>query len=274
MQAVYRGTQRREIKGARTGQSWAFSLPVAVIWSAVPGDPWAHSKEVRRAHFISTSTIHIGQADVRNALNLGGIYTSLAEVLRKLEWGSPEGITDEEVLRVFNYMHNRLIGKAKGGEFVYQVLDEYGDPRDESEIPLSFLMPMTLISEARDEWDAAYDRAEAMELAARVVADTFIFADAPRVQMAAKRLGYDALTYHDVFQGGESAAEELLGRDVEDLEGIEQDYDLEDNWVPIHDTLRPLGDDVITDVVAVPTEEVLADMEEWRAVATMGAWWW
>jgi hypothetical protein len=74
----------------------------------------------------------------------------------------------------------------------------------------------------------------------RLQADTFIFADAPAVQRAARVAGYDCIVYSDVFEGGRHASEVLLGVDVEELPGIDLDEDLEDDLVVVHDTYRPL----------------------------------
>jgi hypothetical protein len=236
--------------------SFAYSLPVAVIWSAVPGDVWGKSE----AHFLDTSTIHTAQADESNALDLGGYnFMTMGDILMALEYGSPEGITESEVRKIYNYMHNRLIGKAKGGDFLYQVFDEDEEQLDEYDLPFSLTSPETLISVARDEdWD--YE--PTIEVANRILADSFIFVDAPAVQKAALRLGYTSIIYQDVFAGGTSASKTLLGKDVEDLEGIEMEYDLDNEEVPTHKTFRVLDPEAISDVVSEPTEDVLGSLSD------------
>lgn len=240
-QLLFRGTQHLS-PGTQVRGSLSFtpSLPVAVIWSARPGDIWSHRA---RATFLSTSTVHAAHVHSSNTLKLNEgaeLSTKLGDVLRLLQYGEPSGITHDEVLRIFNYMHNRLIGKARGGEFGYTVYDEEGGELDEQDLLLSFSSPRTLISEVKDDFE--YDWAERLQTIDRVLADTFVFADAPTVQKVAQRLGYDALTYQDVFQGGESASKELLHRDVVELPGVDEEWDeIEGEYVPSHVTVRPLN---------------------------------
>lgn len=250
MQTVYRGTQRAVIEGVRKGQSFAYSLGVAIIWSARPGDVWAGT----HTRFLETSTVHVIQAAPRSMLPLAERnHCSLADVLRRLDY--PNGISDEEVRKIYNYMHNRIIGKAAGGEFAYVLLDEDGDARDEDEVPLSFTNPQTMITLARDDWD--FD--PGLETADLLIADTYIFADAPAIQRAAAQLGHDALTYPDVFQGGEDAAQELLGCRVGQLDGVTFDTDLNGRTVPQHLTLRVLDPALVVNAAATPTAQVLHD---------------
>jgi len=253
METVYRGTQRPTLEGVRKGASFAYSLPVAVIWSARPGDIWLNIK----TQFLSTSTVHTVQIDPHNPLKLSNkSYTYLGSVLRALgltDDDFADDATSSEVAKVYNYLHNRLIGKAKGGEFLYRVFDEEGERRHEDEVPLSFRHPQSLITLARDDWD--YE--PSLDTADQLQADTYIFADAPAIQRIAIRRGYDALIYPDVFQGGKSASEELLGCPVDRLEGIEMDLDLEREEVPVHWTFRPLDERVIVEVMSTPTANVI-----------------
>jgi hypothetical protein len=254
IETVYRGTQRESITGVRKGLSFTPSLPVAVIWSARPSDVWSN----RRTQFLPTSTIHVAEVDVRQPLVLGDHNSlGLDDVLQLLDFGTEGGISEDEVRKIYNYMHNRIIGKAEGGEFAYVVLDEDGNPRDEDEVPWSFTRPETLISLARDDWD----NDPSLATAAQLQADAFIFADAPTVQKVAARLGHDAIVYQDVFAGGKSASKELFGVPVEALDGVKMRYDLDNKLVPTHWTLRPLDAGVIVDVASVPTTEVLRSLE-------------
>lgn len=236
---LFRGTQTAS--HARTSRgipSWTPSLLVATIYSANPGDVWSS----RPAMFTKTSTVHVARLDKPRVLDLRGlgITASLSQVLASL--GFPYGIDEDEVRRIYNYLHNRVIGKAKGGEFNYHVF-QYGEdePVHESDVPLSFLTPESAFSwVGRDEWDDD----PSMETAGRTEADTFIFADAPAVQRAAKAAGFDAIAYVDIFQGGVYAAEELLGLTEDEFleaEGIDMDIDLEDEDVVVHDTWRILN---------------------------------
>jgi hypothetical protein len=141
-------------------------------------------------------------------------------------------------------MHRRIIGREHGGAFNYTVSDEEGDIMGEADVPFSLLAPMTLISEFYDYFDGVYGSEDMLEVGQRLYADTYVFADAPEVQRATKRLGHDVITYTDIFQGGVSAAEELLGADLEDL-GVYTEWDdlLDEGdggYTPVHDTYRPL----------------------------------
>jgi hypothetical protein len=251
-ETVFRGTQSENIAGVRNAASFTWSLPVAVIWSARPADIFARRP---KAAFLPSSTVHMAEIDVRNPLQFDESYISMGEVIQALDYGKADGITEEEVRRIYNYMHNRITGKAAGGEYKYKVLDLEGNDRDEDEVPLSFYAPQSLITLARDDWD--FD--PTVDTASHVVADTYIFADVPAVQKAAKRLGYDMMVYPDVFEGGESASKELLGRDIKTLDGVKVGYDIDGHRVPTHITLRVLDPERIIDIIAIPTADVLAE---------------
>lgn len=246
---LYRGTQRQAIKGTKKVTSWTPSLPVAVIYSARPGDAWGS----REAAFLPTSTVHIGDLKPRaKVLNLcgGGNYCSFGAVLKELQYEKPDGISHAEAIKILTYMHNRLIGKVGGGDFTYRIEDEDGDER---EFPLS--LRETPLSMWRDEFD--WDTDVVNELRA----DTYIFADAPAVRRAAIKLGFDAVQYDDVFSGGPSAAKELLGCDsIYQMEGVDKDWDLENEYVPLHTTIRPLHKDAIVNTESVSTESVLPEV--------------
>jgi len=238
---LYRGTQGRNPKaGVRGVPSFTPALGAALIWSAAPGDPWSN----RKTQWLETSTVHAVRPVYERALFLGGrwdTYASLSDVLRALRYGEPGGIPDPEVLKIFNYMHRRLLGKAPGGEFQYQAVDEDGDPI-EAEL---FSTPIATL---REDFEWASEGDEALEVAGRLAADTFIFADAPAVQRSARAQGFDALEYMDVFAGGDLAAEQLMGIDVLELEGIDELEDLEDEEVPGHRTVRPLQEGAVEPV--------------------------
>lgn len=257
----YRGTQRRSIKGVRKSLSFTPSLPVAVIWSAVPGDAWGqHAPE-----FLPTSTIHTMQLLpacqpllLGNPLPYPDNALSLAHVLVLLKYGKEDGITEAEVRKIYNYLHNRITGKTSGGDFLYRVFNEYMEEMDDEDIPWDFTHPHTMISYiARDAWDdnPTVTTAENLE------ADAFIFADAPAVQKAAIRLGYDSLLYVDAFGGGEYAAPPLLGCPVADLSGVEIDYGMDNELVPTHWTLRLLNQDCIESMTPTPTDEIVGHVD-------------
>jgi hypothetical protein len=150
-------------------------------------------------------------------------------------------------------MHKRTLGQAQGGDFGYKLVDEEGNERDESEVPLSFSHPESMISLAREDW--VYD--PTLDTADLLSADTFIFVDAPAVQRAVLARGFDVMVYVDIFQGGEGAAKELLGCDVTDLDLIDEGMDLKDDWQTVHDTVRILDPAVVVEMSAVPTASLL-----------------
>lgn len=221
---VYRGTQRGDSSTVRGAPSFTSSREVALVWSAVPGG-WS-----RDPHFLPTSTVEFVEIRTSRVLRIGvdRTWSSIGEVVKALK------MPDEEVRKVFSYLHNRIFGKARGGEFRYLVRDEEGEERGEDEVPFSLLRPESLLSEARE--DFRYDPG----VVDRVFVDSFALADAPAVQRAALAAGYDAIVYRDVFEGGRGAAEVLLGKDVLDLDGVEEDEDLSGEMVPTHLTIRPL----------------------------------
>lgn len=258
---LFRGTQSPELKGYHSAMSWTPSLPVAIVWSSMPPDVWSQ----RKAAFLPGSTVHIGELQTNKVLEISEYpAVTFGAILRKLKYGKPGGITMDEALRVLLYMHKRLIGKAKGGEFLYRILDEDGEEVEERDFPLSFTDPMTMISEFREDFESAGD----IGFGDYLEADTYIFADAPAVQEVARRLGYEAMLYPDIFQGGSYVTEELIGLPANNLQGVLKDEDLEGEWVPVHDTYRPLVEGAIVEVESIPTAEVLTNTprEELRRI--------
>ena len=236
---AYRGMQNPAHKGLRGVPSYTTSLDVALIWSARPGDIWAR----RGAQLLSTSTVRAVDLHFSRLLELGDDqypYIEFQEVLQKLQFGQPNGLTHEEALRILQYLHNRVIGKARGGEFQYLYFDEDGnEPMDDDEVPFSLRNPQTLISwQVMSDFDDGYMTPH--EAAKRLLADAFIFADSPAFQKVARRLGYDGVMYADAFSGCDNAAEAVLGKDCHDVEGVWQETDLEDDYIWLHTTYRPL----------------------------------
>lgn len=259
---IYRGTRTPSRKTVLGAPSYTPVLPVALVWSAQGADPWSSNRECWKARFVQGSTVHAAELHPEKLLDIRSFgnhsaFSSFLEVLGYKE--HEEGtFSHEEALRVYNYLHNRVIGKAKGGYFSYMVLDENGEAMDESEVPLSLRNPQTLISfEARDD----FEWMGTLEEASRLIADTFIFADTPAIQKAARRLGYDCIVYEDVFAGGTDAAPELLNVEARDIAGIQMRFDIENELVPVHDTYRPLDEKAITRLWSRPAEEILHIVE-------------
>jgi hypothetical protein len=250
---LYRGTQIPDVKGYHTSLSWTPSLPVAVVWSARPGDVWSR----REAAFLTTSTIHVGQLQSRKILELSEYtYSTFGGVLRELRFGKKGGISMDEAMKILVYMHRRLIGRARGGEFLYKVRGPEWEDLDEADLPFSLMDPVTLISEFADEFDSYADT----DFADRLQADTYIFADAPAVQRAAKEQGHEVLLYPDVFQGGSYISEKLMGLPARNMKFVDMDRDIEGDEVPVHDTYRPLVEGAIVVTETLPTAQVLANV--------------
>lgn len=252
---LYRGTQKPKAEiGVRGAPSYTPILEIAMVWSAMPGDMWAR----RKPSFLKGSTVHIAELNTDKILDLRGLGThaSLGDILRRLDYDRCPDF--HETLKIYNYLHNRIIGKAKGGEFRYKVFDEDGEEElEESDVPFDFRNPQTLISrEVRDDF---YNE-PTTEVSDRIIADTYAFIDAPAVQRAAKALGYECIVYTDIFEGGETAVQELLGIDWEDIPEIAVEYDIDDEEVPAHDTYRPLAKDAIIIVESKPINDILASM--------------
>jgi transposase-like protein len=250
MSIYYRGTQLRSIRGARKTLSFTPSLPVAVVWSSHPGNFWHGIKP----HFLKTSTVHKAEINSEKQLTLPWNHCSLSDVLKALNY-QDGGISDEEVRKIYQYLHNRLIGKTKyAGDFSYRLYDDEGEEVDDYEVPFSLRRPQTTISwYGIEQWDDD----PCLETASRLWADTFIFVDAPAVQRAAKDQGYNSIAYIDVFAGGEPASEHLFGCPVWDLAGVDEDTDLEGDDVPVHWTVRPLDKRIIKILERVPAEEIV-----------------
>lgn len=250
----FRGTQKRDPSvGVRRILSFTPSLGAALVYSARPSDVWANRP---KATFLPTSTVYAAYIHSKRPLRLSeSLQVSMGDVVRSLDYGKPNGITGDEVKRIFNYLHNRLTGRASGGEFGYKVFDEDGDLMDENDLDLSFFDPITLISEVREDFE--WNGKKHID---RVFADAFIFADAPAVQRVALRLGYDILIYPDVFAGGEYATPQLLGVEVFKLDGVSKKWDeIENEFVPSHETARCLDPEKLEYLWGVSSEKIVED---------------
>jgi len=261
MQLLFRGTQtEKSERTARGLVSYTPSLAAAIVYSAMPGDSWRN----KEAHFTPKSTVQVIQLKKVKVLDLRplGLYAALSEVLGII--GYDKNISKDEVRRVYNYMHNRLTGRAKGGDFRYKVYDTEGEEVYADSVPLSFPHPQTLISyEAREE----FDEYPSIATTANVVADTFIFVDSPAIQEAAQRLGYAAILYTDVFEGGVKAAKDLLGLSKKNFiafHGLRRDHDIEQDFVLAHDTFRIISNSAIGKKSRMTTSEAIELLESER----------
>jgi hypothetical protein len=261
---VYRGTQHRSVEGALKSLSFTDSLPVAVIWSAMPGDEWAN----RPTKFLESSTVHAYDIHPRSTLALGGDEPgmSLGDLLRTL--GYPNGISPEETRKIFIYLHKRLLGRTKGGGlFNYLYVDEEGNEYTDDDLSFSLTDPETMLSKALWDWDGEFEDEAIVNVADKLYIDTFAFADTPAVQRAAIKLGYDSIAYVDAFVGGTDASKVLFGVPVKDLVGVRMEWDFVagNRKIPTHLTLRVLDERIIKQRWSFPTKEVLASPWSVRA---------
>lgn len=267
---LYRGTQYEKVKGKQKVTSWTPSLPVAVIYSARPGDVWAR----RETEFLETSTVH--SATVKKGAKIlrlcRGSYCTFEHVMEMLQYDKPDGLTHEEGVKLLRILHRRWLDgmTMSGGPFKYAVYedDDLEYRMDEDDVPLSFLDPETLISyHVIEEWEYGPE-----ETGRRFLIDAFAVADVAVFRNVCRRLGYEGVTYQDVFVGGTNAAPELLGCDVDKLEGVREEWDIDDEEVPVHETFRPLNKEVLVDRESTPTEELLPKVAcEPERVANVGA---
>lgn len=176
-------------------------------------------------------------------------HVGVGEVLRLLRYGEVGGIAHGEALKIYNYLINRESGKARGGEFRYEVLDEDGDPAEDG-LDLS---GRSRLRDARDSFDAWSD----LDYADRLVADAYVFADAPAFVRAALSLGYDGVVHDDPFEAGPPAAESLLGRRLTPRDGVERRRDVSGEMVPCHTTWRAFSASSVVEVASAPTLDLL-----------------
>lgn len=260
---LYRGTQYPKAKGRQKVTSWTPSLAVATIYAArPPGDTFSGRDT---AAFRDTSTVH--SAKLRKGARVldlcsGQNTCTFSTMMKELQFGEPDGMTQEDGVKILQGLHGRYMREVgwSGGPFQYIVFeeDEPDEPMDPEEVPFDIRHPQTLISyevleefEWRDMWGVAQ----------RFVIETFALADSPTVRNVARRLGYDAITYQDVFYGGRAAAPLLLGCDVFDLPGVTEGGGIEEDDVPLHQTFRPLNKGTLVDRRMVPLKEVLPQVQ-------------
>lgn len=215
----------------------------AAIYSTHPGSEFGEKPSM-----FETSTVQPAFIRAGKPLKIPYTATTFGDVLRKLRYGEPNGITDDEVLRVLAYLHNRIVGatgEVFSGDFSYKIVDEDGEEVEADWGDL--LHGRTQILNLRDEIESWPD--ETLEKADTLQAPTYVFADSPTVKKVAERLGYDAFVYSDLFGPGEMS-QMLFNKAGEDLEGVEQEDDwLTDDDVLAIQTIRPFSEDQVRPVI-------------------------
>ena len=182
-----------------------------------------------------------------------------------LGFGDKGGMTLRELKRTLIYLHKRHLGLAPGGPFSSVILDEDGEAVEQER---AFYPIYRAQSHIRDFWEELEGEStiDQLSMGGLFIADAFVFADAPAVQEAAVRAGYDAIVYGDVFGGAETVLEDLTGLRPEQIGclSLEEDpfsywkEEFEESWY--HRSVRPLRSDVVTNVQSMPAVEALAEL--------------
>ena len=108
---------------------------------------------------------------------------------------------------------------------------------------------------AKDDWEHARSYADKLEVSKQLYADTFVFADVPIIGQTAQDLGYDSLVYTDLFPNGEETAEDVFGCEIWEM--LDGDMGLDEEYVPVHETIRILDESVIKSVSTELTLDIL-----------------
>lgn len=228
---AFRGSQFQDFqRGVRGAPSFCPSLPVAMIWSSRPS---GHEPP----QVLESSTVTKVVIRPKNILRIEPSWMSLDEFASILKKDTPEegGVSKEEFRKILNYLHNRTTGKASGGPFAIRVWDEDKEEVSEEDFPLSFSNPETLPSVARRMFDF-----EGFEACDRVKVDVYALMDSPTAQTVCKRIGFDAVSYLDVFEGGARAARSIFAEEATSLSGVRETRDLSGRRVLCHSTIRTL----------------------------------
>jgi hypothetical protein len=256
----YRGTQEDTwTRSVRGHSSWTPCLAVAVVYSARPG--------ALGARFLPTSTVFSADLVFERPLELAR-DTTLRDIMSALRFGDSGGMTLREVRQTLMYLHKRHVGLAPGGQFSSIVLDEDGEAVEQEHV----LFLGRTQSHIRDFWEELEGEStpDQLSMGGLFIADAFVFADAPAVQEAAIRAGYDAIVYDDVFGGAETALEALTGIKPEQVDclSLEEDpFSYWKDWRDEHDeswyhqSARPLLPEVVTNVQPMPALEAVARLQ-------------
>lgn len=225
---------------ARAVASYTPLASVAAIYSMHPSDTWGEHPP----SFVQTSTVQPAFVRARKPLRMHTLSATFGDILRALRYGEPNGITDDEVLKMLNYLHNREVGAVSGGDLLYKIVDE--DDEEVEDDWGDLLYGRTKIQNLRDDIEMNPD--STLELADRLHAETYAFCDAPAVKRAAERLGYDAIVHTDPFHPGE-ASRILFDKEGEELAGVGDEWNLDNDEVVTIDTIRPFSEEQIRPII-------------------------
>lgn len=208
--------------------SYTDSPDVASIYAGTPGSTYSSN-----ARYNEGANVFPVYLKMHNPLVLNGHQMRFGDVLRKLGLGTPNGITQDEVVKMLNHMINRKAGRVKGhGDFEYKLKDEDGEDIEEEGLDFSGRTPL---HDIKDDIQDGFG----LHSADTLHADTFAYIDTPRFKQAAERMGYDGVIHDDVMAGAEYAGKELLDKPLHELKGVHEVHDhLNGGRVPTHRTSR------------------------------------
>jgi hypothetical protein len=261
--------------------SFTDCLPVAVVYASRPSQTGVA--------FVEGSTVGAARIDMSKVLLLVDPedrhpYTSLDDVLDKLNYGKKGGISDGEVEKIFNYFANRERGKLSQEmqplRYKFYLDNEREYERDWiREFGFTRSAWLGMKEEFRDQdWSSSLARddyfgSEGDEIesedddvftwAHRIVVDSFAFGDAPAVQREAARQGFTAIVYQDAFEAGAYAFKKLMGvRDPDVFDCVEESFGGEEEWEDsmTHLTVRPTSLDHVRWEWQAPAQAVLEEM--------------
>jgi 8-oxo-dGTP pyrophosphatase MutT (NUDIX family) len=235
----YRGQTQPGLGGRLDTLSFAHNPHVASVYSSTP-------KHFGPNTYEKGANVTPVYLRMRKPLSMPWHQATFHDVLSKLKYGDPKGITHDEAKGMLNHLAQRSMGRIKLPEFQYKFQDPETGDDDDTYNSIINLRGGPLGSYA-DDWDVYDgDHTDAMNHAAKLWADTYAFVDAPQFRQAAKRLGYDGVEHRDVLSP--HAIKDATGMDPEendddadkmdigsDMNEISGDYDND----LTHSTYRP-----------------------------------
>jgi hypothetical protein len=234
---LYRGVRRPSLKGRIHTESYTDSPDVASIYSASPAT-------YEFGEGASVFPVHLS---IKNPVHLPEAQHTFGDVLKVLKYGQPNGITQDEAIKMLNHLVNResdqnlpfWVSRTKTGlpGFKYTVHDDEGNELDDGDLPFSLTMSQSWLREFRDDFKYMHDN-EVLENAHRLKADTYAFVDTPRFKAVAERLGHDGVIHQDIFDTVHDTAPKILDKKPSEVKGLNENYGAKD-YNYSHVTYRP-----------------------------------
>lgn len=237
-------------------------------------DSFTDSPDVASIYSTSDGVVQEGSnvlpvyIDVKNPLVIDEVSTTFYDLLSNLGYWDNTGLTFDDSVKMLNYLNNRQAAAAipfwgdapkKLKQFVgmpsfkTQLKNEEDteaqSARDLEDYELINFDEMggffeSALKSFRSAWQDAEDDKDMQErLSLLLSVDTFALIETPAAKRALKKLGYDGVLHMDPFSA-EDAAQEALGKGMDDLVGVE-DGDSSFDWQEmetdyVHWTVRPL----------------------------------